>query len=96
MSTHPLKYPYPVQAPAVRLSVFSGYGAKGDVSHEQWRSEVTGLSRDPCMTQNTLLQAVRRSLKGSAAEVVVHMSDYAPVQIILQKLDKMFGDVLPV
>ncbi len=54
------------------------------------------MSRDPGMTRNTLLQVVRRSLKGRAAQVVGHMSDYVPVETILQKLDKMFGDVLPV
>ena len=34
MSTHPFMYPSLVHSPAVRLSVFSGEGAEGDVSYE--------------------------------------------------------------
>ncbi len=28
--------------------------------------------------------------------MVVHMSDYTPVETVLRKLDKMFGDVMNV
>ena len=78
-----------------RLATFSGDAAKGEMSYEHWRFEVRGLQKDHVFAEPLILQAIRRSLRGKAAEVVLHLGEEVHIQDILQKMDKIFGNVLP-
>ena len=92
----PVLYAYPpAHSSNVRLSMFSGDVSKGEVSFAQWRSEVLGFKRDPSVAPNVLIQAIRRSLKGRASTVILHLADDANVDAIIQKLERVFGNVLP-
>lgn len=80
----------------VRVSNFSGGEGKGDnVSYQQWRFEVRGLMRDGIHSEATILQAIRRSLRGVAADVLLHMGEDVTTLSVLEKMDRIFGDILP-
>ena len=53
-----------------RLSTFSGESGKGDVSFDQWKLEVKGLIKDLLYSPSVIVQSVRRSLRGTAADVL--------------------------
>ena len=78
-----------------RLSNFSGEKAKGEVSFEQWRYEVKGMVRDKIYPEAIILQAVRRSLRGTAADILLHLGETVSVDDVLGKFEKVFGNILP-
>jgi hypothetical protein len=85
-----------ISAPLPRLSQFSGdVNNKGDVSYQQWKCELLDLSHDHIYTQHQLSQCVRRSLRGTAADVLLHLGDSITVSTVFDKFDNIFGDVLP-
>lgn len=73
-----------------RLSLFSGEGDK-DARYAQWRAEVVGLQVDH--SETVILQAMRRSVKGVAADVMLQLKDTDTLTSALDKFDKMFGCV---
>jgi hypothetical protein len=75
--------------PTPRLPVFDG-GEK-DTSFQLWKNEVRCLARD--QSQAVVIQAVRRSLKGKAADLLLHMGDDISVDRILEKFEVIFGEV---
>ena len=79
---------------APRIATFSGEeGSKGDASFNRWKYEVKSLMQEGCST-SLVLQSIRRSLKGTAADVLTWMPPDASPQAILQKLEGLYGDVL--
>lgn len=48
---------------------------------------------DPDITQSTLVQAIRRSLRGIAKRVLISLDSQASPHEILHKLDALFGEV---
>ena len=79
-----------------RLSQFSGEsGNKNEVSYAQWSFEVKGMQRDGTYSEGSVLQTIRRSLKGKAGEVLLHLGDDVTVKEVLAKLELVFGNVLP-
>jgi hypothetical protein len=82
------RYPY-----IPRLSQYSGDGVKGDVSYMQWHHEVSCLLTEG-NSQATIGQAIRRSLKGSAYEVLMNLRPNVSIQEILNKFDIAFGSAL--
>ena len=79
-----------------RLSQFSGSGAKGEICYEQWRFEVRGIQKGANYTEALLLQSIRRNVRGPAADLVLHLGEDATVDVVLGKLDQIFGSILPV
>lgn len=76
-----------------KLSSFSGDpSSKGDASFDIWKYEVKCLSPDVFST-SSILQAVRKSLKGEAARVVMRLGVSATVAQILEKLESVYGIV---
>ena len=78
-----------------RLSPFSGDDAKGDVSFELWKFEVRGMVRDGLFPNAVVLQSIRRSLRGTAADILLHLVEDVKVDDLLSKLEKVFGNTLP-
>lgn len=83
-------------SPQLKISNFSGdSSSKGDVSYDQWKFEVKSLMRDKLYHEGVVLQAIRRSVRGSAAEVLMTLGEDVSVDTALTKFDHMFGNVLP-
>ncbi|XP_021341185.1 uncharacterized protein LOC110442076 [Mizuhopecten yessoensis] len=66
---------------------------KGDVSYAEWRFEIRCLGEDPEISNSTLVQAMRRSLRGIARRMLIPLGDKATSREILYKLDSLFGDI---
>ena len=77
-----------------KLPPFSGGDNKGEASFSQWKYELKCLMRDPLYQESTVLQSVRRSLKGTAAGVLLHLGEKASLAGVLEKFEIVFGDVL--
>ena len=78
-----------------QISPFSGDGTKGEVSFLQWRFEVHGMLRDEIYPERVILQTLRRSLCGTAADVLLHMGESVTIENVIDKMDKIFGNILP-
>ena len=75
-----------------RLPVFSGDGK--ECTYAQWRYEVSCLQSGGLYPPGVLMQAIRRSVRNKAAEVLLHLGESASIKQILQKYDARFGEVL--
>ena len=88
---------YVPTARAPKMPSFSGDEPpqKGDVTYQEWRFEVGCLLNDDGIpvSHNQLVQAMRRSLRGTASKLLIPLGENASVEDILHKLDVMFGDV---
>ena len=73
-----------------RLPSFSGDG-KGDVDFDQWKHELECLAN--LHEKSVLSEAVRRSLRGKAARVAMHVDKTASLERLIEKLDSVFGEV---
>ncbi len=77
-----------------RLSTFSGEaGSKTDASFDLWRYEVTCILEGQLHPEESIRQAIRRSLKGQAARVAMHLGPTADSEDILGKLEGVYGSV---
>jgi len=75
------------------VSNFSGDDLKGDVPYREWRFEISCLQNDAEVSQSLLVQAIRKSLRGTAKMSLVSLGESASADAILGKLDSNFGDV---
>ena len=77
-----------------RLSTFSGDDTrKGDVSFDLWKYEVECLRNDNVYSPDVLVHAVRASLKGDAGLTVMHLGVNTSIDVILEKLEVIYGEV---
>ncbi len=72
-----------------KLSMFSG-GPK-DTEYDLWKYEVEGLKADRLCSDEHVLQAIRRSVRGEAARTLVRMGHTVTVESVLAKFDACFG-----
>ena len=72
-----------------RLSNFSGDDSKNEVSYIQWKHEVRSLLVEG-NPHPSIHQSIRRSLKGSAASVLLNLGETVTIAEILQKFDVVF------
>lgn len=102
--THVLHQPLPAignytQPPYVqnmqypRISNFSGDFEKGDVPYLQWRNEVGCLMSEYHPIAH-ILHSIRRSIRGTAAEVLLNIGQGVDPAQILSKFDVIFGPAL--
>ena len=76
-----------------RIPIFSGDGAKGEVSYSQWKYEVRCLL-NAGKPEASILIAVRRSVRGTAAEVMRFLGEQVTTGELLRKFAVTFGHVL--
>jgi hypothetical protein len=78
-----------------KIPPFSGdeQPQKGDVSYSEWRFELRCLQNDPEVSESRLLQAIRRSLRGTARKMLIPLGEKATINEILNKLDALFSDI---
>lgn len=78
--------------PQPRISIFSG-DRKSDVSYDLWKYEVTCLMKES-KSEETVLQTIRRSVRGEAANVIMRLGVSASIDEVLHKMDSIYGNVL--
>ena len=71
-----------------RLPTFSG--GKSDARYDLWRYEVTSLCRH--QPEAVVWEAIRRSMRGDAACVVMRLGPDATLQQLLSKFDSIYGN----
>ena len=76
-----------------RISPFSGEGGKGEASFDLWRYEVECLKEEKSYPDDTIKQAIRNSLKGTAARIAMRLGSKASVTELLTKLRSVYGPV---
>ena len=96
--------PEPEQAVAAHVSYpmtatlpsFSGAGKEGENSFELWNFSVTSLIKDNVYPPHVVWQAIRKSLKGDAAEALMTFSQANPdltVELLVGHMKSVFGKV---
>ena len=82
-----------------KLPSFSGDSLKGDISYRQWRYHVQCFIQEG-LNETAIMQAIRLSLRGTASEMLIYMSQSASKPItsgqIITKFDAVFGNALKV
>ncbi|XP_048236442.1 uncharacterized protein LOC125371765 [Haliotis rufescens] len=84
-----------INSPSPRLSSFSGDGTKGEVKYKQWHLEIVGCRRENAFSDTSILNAMRRSAKGSAADLLSGLSETVTLDTAIEQLDLVFGNVMP-
>ena len=79
---------------SMRVSQFSGENQKGDVDYEIWKAEVKSL-RDANNPLTSILYAIRKSVRGRAAMVLLRLGGDVTLEQVLHRFDVVFGNVLP-
>lgn len=74
-----------------KVTSFSGDG-KGGTTYDLWRYEVMCIRKEK-RSSETILQAIRMSLKGEAGRVVMRLGPLATVERIISKMDSVYGGV---
>lgn len=78
-------------APKVRN--FSGGDNKGEIAYDIWRYDVKIALKDPTYTKTQKDFAIRRSLSGSAARMIMYQGLDKPINDLLEILDSVYGSV---
>ena len=76
-----------------RISSFSGDTSKGDAAFDLWRYEVKCLLKEGVHTEDSIHQAIRKSLKGEAGRLAMHLGTDATIDDVIKKLQGVFGVV---
>lgn len=81
--------------PWAKLSQFSGDSSRvNETSYRQWRTEVRGLQAEG-YGEGHVIGCMRRVLRGTASDLLLHLGEQVTVAQVLNKFDRVFGDVLP-
>ena len=85
----------PVATPSYppKVRSFSGGYNKGDTAYDIWRYDVKMALIDPSYTKEQKEFAIRRSLTGSAARLVIYQGLDKSLDDILETLDSVYGSV---
>ena len=78
-----------------KFSAFSGEDPKpkGEASYEEWRYEVKCTQKDDLHSDQTIAQAIRKSLRGQAKRVLLPLGATSKVDEILKRLEGVFGNL---
>ena len=90
MDTKPVVYTTSSQPPKLRS--FSGGDNKGETPYDIWRYEVRMIQKDLSYSTTQKDLAIRRSLTGSAARMVMYQ-DHKTIDDLLATLDSVYGNV---
>ncbi|CAG2255775.1 unnamed protein product [Mytilus edulis] len=76
-----------------KVRCFSGGDNKGDLQYDIWRYDVKMMLMDPSYSKQQKEFAIRRSLTGSAARLVMHQGMEKPIDQIMEVLDSVYGTI---
>lgn len=79
-------------AEAPRLPTFSGEKTKGDVTYSLWMYDVLCMKEEKVPVR-LILQAIRRSVRGLAADLLQNLGTHVTVDKVLHEFNTVFGDV---
>lgn len=82
----------PSQQP--RLSIFYGdtdHVNKGEATYEQWRYEVRSLINERIYRDETILQSIRRSVRGEASKILMRLGTSVTIEQVLHKFESVYG-----
>lgn len=65
----------------------------GDVTYREWKYQVRCLLDDSEIKETSIVQSIRRSLNGTAKQMLIPLGERATVEDILNKLDILFSEV---
>jgi hypothetical protein len=88
--THPLhgdKRSFP------RISTFFGEENKGDVNYSTWKYEIQCLVEEKIYPEETLLLAIRRSVRGEAADILRRLGTKANISEVLHQFHCTYGQI---
>ena len=74
-----------------KVSTFSGGTNTKDVSYETWKYEINTLLEEGVHKTEQVTSAAKKSLRGDAAKVVRRLGVHANIEVILKKLDGIYG-----
>jgi hypothetical protein len=74
-----------------KVSTFSGGTNTKDVSYETWKYEINTLLEEGTHKTEQVTSAAKKSLRGDAAKVVRRLGIHANMDVILKKLDGIYG-----
>lgn len=75
-----------------RISTFSG-SPRGETSYELWRYEIQCLLNEKVYRHDQILQAIRRSVKGEAANILMRLGPGATIDNIIQKMNSIYDTI---
>lgn len=75
-----------------RISTFSG-SARGETSYELWRYEIQCLLNEKVYRHDQILQTIRRSVKGEAANILMRLGPGATIDSIIQKMNSIYDTI---
>ena len=76
-----------------RISIFFGEEGKGEVSYQTWAYEVKCLQAEKIYPDEVLLQSIRRSLRGHAADELRYLGVKPTIDDILDNFNSTYGMV---
>lgn len=76
-----------------RISIFYGDNVKGEATYAQWVYEVKCLLIEKTHKPEVIAQAIRRSLRGEASNLVRRLGIGATIPEILDKFKSVYGEV---
>ena len=77
-----------------RIPTFSGDNQKGDITYMHWRYHLKCLMQDETLSSRMIMQAIRLSVRGTAAEVLMYLGEKASPSDVLTNFDKIFASAL--
>ena len=75
-----------------RLSIFNG-SHKGETTYELWRFEIQCLVMEKVYRHDQILQAMRRSAKGEAANIMMRLGTSSSIDDIIQKMNSIYDTI---
>lgn len=75
----------------VKISTFSGESGKGETNFKTWEYEIRCLMGK--YSDETILNAIRRSVKGEAGKILCRLGVDVGIGDILQKFNSTYGDI---
>ena len=80
--------------PQPRIAVFSGSsGRDSEDTYDLWKYEVSCLQSNDNYSEATILEAIRRSLRGEAARVAMRLGPGVSLRQLMTKFDSIYGNV---
>ncbi len=78
----------------LKINTFSGDApGKGDTTYDLWRHEILCLLKEKLHPDAAILEAIRKSVKGDAAKIVMRLGPGVTAQQIVNKLETVYGTV---
>lgn len=88
--------PVTVSTSQPRLSIFYGDTdklTKGEATYDQWKYEVKSLLFEGTYKPETILQSIRRSVKGEAGRIMMRLGPGVNIKDIMEKFESVYGVV---